>query len=125
MQRLSYDAVFVLAYGFRELVTSGISITGPNLYRSLIGNISFIGATGSVGLFLGYPKLDYYGQGERTIGHQYRMMNFQQKLYEKSVNDSFALVSLWNDQDGLTSCSGIAGCSPVETTSPNNALSNG
>ena len=110
MALYAYDATYALAYGL-NYVYNNISIKrvpGPTLLNALLNNVSFEGAGGPINFFRGGVGFDSYGRGDRKIGLEYTILNFNPANYHADYQlGAFALTkrgSFSMDTDIFTPC---------------------
>jgi ABC-type branched-subunit amino acid transport system substrate-binding protein len=104
MVALTYDATIALAYSLHHAILSGSSsLTGDDVRRALLQNVSFTGASGKVDFLEGSSSRNGYGQGNREVGHHYMIENFHKDNYAENPDTGFAVVGLWDiDSSVLT-----------------------
>lgn len=105
---LTYDATWALGKSLHYLLTEyGITNTTTDLnnmlYQFLVTNDTSIKIYGSSGLlhwYSGYEKADYFGQGDRTTGHSFLVLNYfsQQEIASTGVKieDGLGIVGYFN-----------------------------
>ena len=109
----TYDAVYAAALAFDNLLKTGKvdtnnlinqnegwnehNINGGSIFKTLLNNSPFIGATGVIGFYEGIAEMDYYGRGDREVGNLYEIVNFNEKMFVDSQGvDGFGVVGLWS-----------------------------
>jgi len=99
----AYDAVWAIVRALEKLKSKGINnITGSAMHDVLINNVTFIGATGYMKWFGGMSNYGYYADGDREVGHHYRVVNFNEQLYTQSNGISgWATIGVWSVEDGV------------------------
>ena len=99
----AYDAVFAAAIGFNSTLnpSGGSPLGSYEMYRRFINNVSFTGATGEVQFYPGYSEYPFYNVGNRESGHTFLIYNFNEDIYDASVNGSagFGVIGKY---DGTT-----------------------
>jgi hypothetical protein len=99
----AYDAVWAIARALDRLKKQGIvNITASAMHKVLNNDVNFTGATGYLHWHWGMPDYGLYGEGDREVGHHYRVLNFNEQLYKKSNVSGFATVGVWSVEDGIT-----------------------
>ena len=82
---LTYDAVYALAKALHYLFsvahyTNSSAHLNGHLFEILVTNttnrLSIHGASGTLKWYEGYAKAENFGQGERTSGHSYKILNY-------------------------------------------------
>ena len=95
----AYDAVYAIARAIHQLVeVEGKStILGAELRSTLIDFVSFEGVTGTVDFHDGSAHPDLLYNGDRRVGVQYRLLNYQ------SFVTGLVEVGRWSSQAGNSS----------------------
>ena len=101
----TYDAVWMMAIAMqtalnmsRQLRSNGGNTAG-NLFRALIDNSTYNGATGYINFSNDRTTGKYrYGEGDRITGLRYNIMNFNPTAYIEDLSDTggFQIVGTWS-----------------------------
>jgi ABC-type branched-subunit amino acid transport system substrate-binding protein len=100
----AYDATIAMALGLHDLYMQGkTTVDGDDLHDSLMFNVSFTGTTGYIEIFEGMPDYGYYAEGNREVGHHYRVLNFHPSVFEASGSGTEGLVTVgtWSAEGGV------------------------
>jgi len=86
----------------------GTNITGLDLYNLMVTNVSFSGVSGDVAFNSGGIGSEAYGRGDRVVGLEYQLVNFDPKLFHAGVSSgatALANVGTWlQDTNTFTPC---------------------
>lgn len=55
----------------------------------------------------------YYAEGDREVGHRFKLLNFNAAAYRKNINNSFVQVGYWSKENGTQPCPVDMGCAEV------------
>jgi len=84
-----YDAVYAAAYALHDIFMHNKStLSSATLYKTLIKNTNFNGASGIMKFTAGSTYYPYDNRGNREDGHEYLIINFNEALYHSSSNGS-------------------------------------
>ena len=86
----------------------GTNITGLDLYNLMVTNVTFNGVSGDVAFNSGGIGSEAYGRGDRVVGLEYQLVNFDPKLFHAGVSSgatALANVGTWlQDTNTFTPC---------------------
>ena len=89
-----YDAVYAVAYATHYLFESlnRTELEAAEFYKTLLSNTNFSGASGRIAFTPGSNHYPYNNRGNREVGHEYLIVQFNEKMYTSSANGSEAFV---------------------------------
>ena len=101
----TYDATYAIARAMHVVLylNKAPTITGDELYKALINNVTFIGSTGAVNFSRAQTQdSSRFGEGDRRTGVRYRIMNFNSDIYKNdpSRTSGFVSVGVWTAEEG-------------------------
>ncbi|KAL1524858.1 hypothetical protein AB1Y20_019738 [Prymnesium parvum] len=92
----AYDATYAMARALHQLieVEGKSTVVGSELWAALLGKVNFEGVTGTVAFndASDHPDLEYHG--DRRIGVQYKLFNYQ------SFTQGLVVVGTWSSRGG-------------------------
>ncbi len=89
-----YDAVYTAAYAIHHLFESlnRTELVPVEFYKALLSETNFSGASGRVAFTPGSIYFPHNNRGNREVGHEYLIVQFNGDMYASSVNGSEAFV---------------------------------
>ena len=91
-----YDAVYAVAYAVHHLFTTlnRTKLLPAELYSTLLTGTNFTGASGDMAFTSGSKFYPYNNRGNREVGHEYLILQFNEQMYATSVNGTEAFVTI-------------------------------
>lgn len=95
-----YDAVYAVAYAVHQLfvVENKTSLSPTDFYSTLLKGTNFDGASGRVAFTAGSSFYPYNNRGNREVGHDYLIYQFNEGLYSTTTNGTgaFGVIGMFH-----------------------------
>jgi ABC-type branched-subunit amino acid transport system substrate-binding protein len=100
---LTYDAVYTLAWGLHHAIEKGLPLQATNLSQTIIDEVEFVGASGTIDIFEGMSDFDFIAKGNREVGLHFALLNFHLDAF-LSTGEGFVPFALIEPDSGIVLC---------------------